>query len=63
MGYHSKAAYPGYLANSLIQKVVFRGTREEVLHHRKRITDRLRILSSGKMSVVFSVLKINQEMT
>ena len=61
LGYDSIPAYPGRPANSLIQKVMFEGTREQVLHHRKKITDRLRIESGGRMALVFSYIKNNSK--
>lgn len=57
LGYTSVAAYQGQPANSLIQKVVFEGTREQVLHHRRVITDRLRIMSGNRMALVFKVVQ------
>lgn len=57
LGYTSVAAYQGRPANSLIQKVVFEGTREQVLHHRRVITDRLRIMSGNRMPLVFRVIQ------
>ena len=38
---------------TLIQVVEFQGTREEVLHHRRTITKRLKTLSSNKMAMRF----------
>ncbi len=57
LGYTSVAAYEGRPANSLIQKVVFEGTRAQVLRHRRVITDRLRIMSGNRMSLVFKAVQ------
>lgn len=47
---------------SLVQVVKFQGTREEVLAHRRRITDRLQSLASNHMAIRFDYTIVhNQE--
>ncbi len=57
MGFMSTAAYEGSPPNSIIQKVQFKGTREQILTQRRSIRDQFMTLSGGRMAMKFKLLR------
>jgi len=52
MGYVCTQPYRG----TLVQRVTFEGTREEILHHRLVITNQLKVMSGGKVPTRFHLI-------